>query len=63
MAADVILHNAKIATDRAPTFVEAVAIESAKFVVAGNSDEILCQRGPARLLDAFFEHCHFVFAG
>jgi predicted amidohydrolase YtcJ len=48
--ADVILHNARIATNRAPSFVEAVAIEGGKFVVAGSSDEILRQRGPATLV-------------
>ncbi len=53
MPADVILHNAKIATNRAPSFVEAVAIEGSKFVAAGASDEILRQRGPAtRVIDA-----------
>jgi predicted amidohydrolase YtcJ len=50
MAADVILHNARIATNRAPSFVEAVAIEGGKFVAAGASDEILRQRGPATLV-------------
>jgi predicted amidohydrolase YtcJ len=53
MPADVILHNARIATNRAPSFVEAVAIEGNKFVAAGASDEILRQRGPAtRVIDA-----------
>jgi predicted amidohydrolase YtcJ len=53
MPADVILHNAKIATNGAPAFVEAVAIEGDKFVAAGTSDEILRQRGPAtRVIDA-----------
>jgi predicted amidohydrolase YtcJ len=50
MPADVILHNAKIATNRVPSFVEAVAIEGGKFVVVGTSDEILRQRGPATLV-------------
>jgi predicted amidohydrolase YtcJ len=50
MATDVILHNARIATNRAPSFVEAVAIEGGKFVAAGTSDEILRQRGPATLV-------------
>src|SRR5438132_6790602 len=53
MAADVILHNARIATNRAPSFVEAVAIEGGKFVAAGASDEVLRQRGPAtQVIDA-----------
>src|SRR5262245_66250372 len=46
MPADVILHNARIATNRAPSFVEAVAIESGKFVAACTSDAVLRQRGP-----------------
>jgi predicted amidohydrolase YtcJ len=50
MSADVILHNARIATNRAPSFVEAVAIEGGKFVAAGTSDEVLRQRGPATLV-------------
>ena len=50
MPADVILHNAKIATNRAPSFVEAVAIEGDKIVAAGTSDAILRQRGPATLV-------------
>ena len=50
MPADVILHNAKIATNHIPPFVEAVAIEGSKFVAAGTSDEVLRQRGPATLV-------------
>src|SRR5262249_17245933 len=50
MPADVILHNARIATNRASSFVEAVAMEGGKFVAAGTSDEILRQRGPATLV-------------
>jgi predicted amidohydrolase YtcJ len=50
MAADVILHNARIATNRAPSFVEAVAIMGGKFVAAGTSDDVLRQRGPATLV-------------
>jgi predicted amidohydrolase YtcJ len=46
----VILHNAKIATNGAPSFVEAVAIEAGKFVTAGANDEILRHRGPATLV-------------
>jgi predicted amidohydrolase YtcJ len=53
VAADVILHNARIATNGAPSFVEAVAIKGGKFVAAGTSDEVLRQRGPAtRVIDA-----------
>jgi predicted amidohydrolase YtcJ len=50
MAADVILHNARIATNRVPPFVEAVAIEGGKFVAAGTSDEMLRHREPATLV-------------
>src|SRR6201998_3859058 len=50
MPADVILHNARIATNCAPSFIEAVAIEGGKFVVAGASDEVLRQRRPATLV-------------
>jgi hypothetical protein len=50
MPADVILHNARIATNRDPSFVEAVAIEGGKFVAAGTSDEVFRQRGPATLV-------------
>ncbi len=50
MPADVILHNARIATNRAQSFVEAVAIKGGKFVAAGTSDEVLRQRGPATLV-------------
>src|SRR5262245_3260049 len=53
MPADLILHNARIATNRAPSFVEAVAIEAGKFGAAGTSGEVLRQRGPAtRVIDA-----------
>jgi hypothetical protein len=34
MSADVILHNAKIATNRVPSFVAALAIEGDKIVAA-----------------------------
>src|SRR6516165_4271081 len=52
MPAEVILHNAKIATNGAPSFVEAVAIEGGKFVAAGTGDEVLRRRGPAtRVID------------
>jgi predicted amidohydrolase YtcJ len=53
MPADVILHNARIATNRAPAFVEAIAIEGGKFTAAGAGDEVLRQRGPrTRVIDA-----------
>src|SRR5258708_20614970 len=42
-----IVHNAKIATNGAPSFVESVAIKDGKISAVGRSDEILRQRGPA----------------
>jgi predicted amidohydrolase YtcJ len=50
VAADVILLNATIATNRAASFVEAVAIEGGKFMAAGTEGEVLRQRGPATLV-------------
>jgi len=47
MTADVILHNAKIATNRSASFVEAVAIKDGTIAVAGSNEEALRQRGPA----------------
>ncbi len=47
MPADIILHNAKIATNSVPSFVEAIAIQDGKIGAAGTNDEILRQRGPA----------------
>jgi predicted amidohydrolase YtcJ len=48
--ADMVLHNAKIATNRVPAFVEAVAIEGGKILATGTSDEVLRHRGPATLV-------------
>src|SRR5439155_1609195 len=50
VAADVILHNAKIATNRVPSFVEAVALEGSKILAVGTRDEVLRQRVPATLV-------------
>src|SRR5438128_1528310 len=50
MPADILLHNAKVATNRVPSFVEAVAIEDGKFVAAGANDEVLRRRGPTTLV-------------
>ena len=47
MQPDSIVHNAKIATNGVPSFVEAVAIKDGKISAVGRSDEILPQRGPA----------------
>src|ERR1700680_3987885 len=53
MPADIILHNAKIATNRTPSFVAAVAIEGGKIVAAGASDEVFRQLGSAtRVINA-----------
>src|SRR5213082_3224309 len=50
MPADVILHNAKVATNGVPSFVDAVAITGARVLAAGSNDEVLRQRGPATLV-------------
>lgn len=47
MPADIILHNAKIATNGVPAFVEAIAIQDGKVSAAGTNDEILRLGGPA----------------
>ena len=53
MSADLILHNAKIATNAIPSFVEAIAITAGKIAAAGKDDEILRLRGPqTRVIDA-----------
>jgi predicted amidohydrolase YtcJ len=46
MAVDTILYNAKIATNRAPAFVQAVAITAGKISATGTDEEILRLRGP-----------------
>src|SRR5262249_53401380 len=50
MPADVILHNAKIATNRIPSFVEAIAIEGSKILAAGTNEEALRHRGRTTLV-------------
>ena len=47
MQPDCILHNARIATNGVPSFVEALAIKDGKISAVGTDDEILRQRGPA----------------
>jgi predicted amidohydrolase YtcJ len=47
VSADIILHNAKIATNKVPSFVEAIAISDGKVTATGRNEEILRQRGPA----------------
>ena len=52
MSADLILHNAKIATNGVPSFVEAIAITAGKISAVGKDDEILPLRGPqTRVID------------
>src|ERR1700758_2333067 len=53
MSVDTILHNARIATNQVPSFVEAVAISAGKISAAGNDDEILRLREPGtQVIDA-----------
>ena len=47
MPAETIIHNAKVATNGVPSFVEAIAIERGKVAAVGTSDEILRLRGSA----------------
>ena len=46
MPAETIIHNAKIATNAVPSFVDAIAIERGKVTAVGTSDEILGPCGP-----------------
>src|SRR6201998_4466187 len=53
MSVDTILHNARIATNQVPSFVEAVAISAGKISAAGKDDEILRLREPGtQVIDA-----------
>jgi predicted amidohydrolase YtcJ len=52
VSADIILHNAKIATNKVPSFVEALAISDGKVTATGGNEEILRLRGPStRVID------------
>src|SRR5258707_5576714 len=52
VSAELILHNAKIATNGVPSFVEAMAITAGKISAVGKDDEILPLRGPqTRVID------------
>ena len=52
MSAELILHNAKIATNGVTSFVEAIAITAGKIAAVGNDDEIVRRRGPqTRVID------------
>src|SRR5262245_200597 len=44
MAADIILHNAKVSTNAIPSFAEAVAIEGGRILEAGTSRNVLRHR-------------------
>ena len=46
VSAEIILHNAKIATNGVPSFVEAIAISDGKVTATGGNEEILRLRGP-----------------
>jgi len=48
VSAELILHNAKVATNGVPSFVEAIAIAAGKIVAAGKDDEILRLRARKR---------------
>jgi len=51
VSAELILHNAKIATNGVTSFVEAIAITAGKIAAVGN-DEIVRLRGPqTRVID------------
>ena len=53
MAVDTILHNARIATNQVPSFVEAVAISGGKISAAGKNEDILRLREPGtQVIDA-----------
>jgi predicted amidohydrolase YtcJ len=50
---DLIVHNAKIATNGIPSFVQAIAIAGGKVVASGTNQDILRQRRPeTRVIDA-----------
>src|ERR1700750_375027 len=52
MSVDTILHNAKIATNGVPSFVEALAVSGGKITATGTDDEVLRLRGPeTRVID------------
>ena len=53
MSVDTIIHNGKIATNQAPSFVEAVAISNGKISAAGKNEDILRLREPGtQVIDA-----------
>jgi predicted amidohydrolase YtcJ len=53
MPADTILHNATIATNSLPSFVDALAITDGKITATGNARDVFRLRGPAtKVIDA-----------
>src|ERR1700744_5601539 len=50
MPADTILHNAKIATNSIPSFVDALAITNGKITATGNAGDIVRLGGPATIM-------------
>jgi predicted amidohydrolase YtcJ len=53
MPADILIHNAKVATNGVPSFVEAIAMSGGKVAATGSADEIMRLRGPAtQVIDA-----------
>lgn len=53
MSVDTILHNAKIATNQVPSFVEALAISAGKISATGKNEDILRLREPGtKVIDA-----------
>ena len=53
MQPDLIVHNARIATNGIPSFVQAIAIAEGKVVASGTNQDILRQRNPeTRVIDA-----------
>jgi predicted amidohydrolase YtcJ len=46
VSTEIILHNAKIATNGVPSFVEAIAISDGKVIATGGNEEVLRLRGP-----------------
>ena len=53
MPAEMIVHNAKIATNASPPFVDALGITGGEVSASGPDDEVLRQRGPAtQVVDA-----------
>jgi predicted amidohydrolase YtcJ len=53
MSADMIVHNAKIATNTLPTFAGALAVKEGKIIATGSDRDIFLLRGPAtKVIDA-----------